>query len=169
MNYYEILYIVHPALEGGHLQDITKSVDELLEKNGAKVKVQDNWGRKRLAYPIDKQNYGSYILTQFESDGKTNNAILKDLDHNSNVLGSLITKIEKSELITKKDKKDETPADETPAEKTPAEETPAEETPAEETPAEKTPADETPEKESPAKEGLSKDTDSDEKKSKEKD
>ena len=139
MNYYEILYIVHPALEGGHLQDITKSVDELLEKNGAKVKVQDNWGRKRLAYPIDKQNYGSYILTQFESDGKTNNAILKDLDHNSNVLGSLITKIEKSELITKKDKKDETPADETPAE------------------------------ESPAEEGLSKDTDSDEKKSKEKD
>ena len=116
MNYYEILYIVHPALEGGHLQDITKSVDELLEKNGAKVKVQDNWGRKRLAYPIDKQNYGSYILTQFESDGKTNNAILKDLDHNSNVLGSLITKIEKSELITKKDKKEETPAEESPAE-----------------------------------------------------
>ena len=154
MNYYEILYIVHPALEGGHLQDITKSVDELLEKNGAKVKVQDNWGRKRLAYPIDKQNYGSYILTQFESDGKTNDTILKDLDHNSNVLGSLITKIEKSELITKKDKKEETPAEETPAEETPAEETPAEETPAEETPAE---------------EGLSKDTDSDEKKSKEKD
>ena len=149
MNYYEILYIVHPALEGGHLQDITKSVDELLEKNGAKVKVQDNWGRKRLAYPIDKQNYGSYILTQFESDGKTNNAILKDLDHNSNVLGSLITKIEKSELITKKDKKEETPADETPADETPTDETPTEE--------------------SPAEEGLSKDTDSDEKKSKEKD
>ncbi|MBJ48851.1 MAG: 30S ribosomal protein S6 [Candidatus Marinimicrobia bacterium] len=154
MNYYEILYIVHPALEGGHLQDITKSVDELLEKNGAKVKVQDNWGRKRLAYPIDKQNYGSYILTQFESDGKTNNAILKDLDHNSNVLGSLITKIEKSELITKKDKKEETPAEETPTDETPAEETPTDETPAEE---------------SPAEEGLSKDTDSDEKKSKEKD
>ena len=159
MNYYEILYIVHPALEGGHLQDITKSVDELLEKNGAKVKVQDNWGRKRLAYPIDKQNYGSYILTQFESDGKTNNAILKDLDHNSNVLGSLITKIEKSELITKKDKKDEKPAEETPAEESPAEEKPTDEKPAEETPAE----------ESPAEEGLSKDTDSDEKKSKEKD
>ena len=45
MRYYEILYIVHPALEGGHLQDITKSVDELLEKNGAKVEVQDNWGK----------------------------------------------------------------------------------------------------------------------------
>ena len=31
MKYYEILYIVHPALEGGHLQDITKSVDEVLK------------------------------------------------------------------------------------------------------------------------------------------
>ena len=69
MKYYEILYIVHPALEGGHLQDITKSIDEVLEKNGVKIKVQDNWGRKKLAYPIEKQNYGTYVLTQFESAG----------------------------------------------------------------------------------------------------
>ena len=38
MKYYEILYIVHPALEGGHLQDITKSVDEILEKQGVKIR-----------------------------------------------------------------------------------------------------------------------------------
>ena len=54
MRYYEILYIVHPALEGGHLQDIIKSVDQLLEKNGAKIEAQDVWGKKKLAYPIDK-------------------------------------------------------------------------------------------------------------------
>ena len=128
MNYYEILYIVHPALEGGHLQDITKSVDELLEKNGAKVKAQDNWGRKRLAYPIEKQNYGTYILTQFESDGRSNNDILKDLDHNSNVLGSLISKIEQSELLSNKNlKTKEAARQEAPKEEAAKEETPAEE------------------------------------------
>ena len=138
MNYYEILYIVHPALEGGHLQDITKSVDELLEKNGAKVKAQDNWGRKRLAYPIEKQNYGTYILTQFESDGRSNNDILKDLDHNSNVLGSLISKIEQSELLsnenlkTKEAAKEEAPKEEAAKEEAPKEEAAKEETPAEE-------------------------------------
>ena len=133
MNYYEILYIVHPALEGGHLQDITKSVDELLEKNGAKVKAQDNWGRKRLAYPIEKQNYGTYILTQFESDGRSNNDILKDLDHNSNVLGSLISKIEQSELLSNKNlKTKEAPKEEAAKEEAPKEEAAKEETPAEE-------------------------------------
>ena len=93
MKYYEILYIVHPALEGGHLQDITKSVDEILEKQGSKIKTRDNWGKKRLAYPIEKQNYGTYILTQFESEGSNNNKILQDLDHNSNILGALISRI----------------------------------------------------------------------------
>ena len=112
MRYYEILYIVHPALEGGHLQDITKSVDEVLEKNGAKIEVQDNWGKKRLAYPIEKENYGTYILTQFQSDGSKNNTILEQLEHNSNVLASLISKIEKSELLSKDDVKVEVPAEE---------------------------------------------------------
>ena len=148
MNYYEILYIVHPALEGGHLQDITKSVDELLEKNGAKVKAQDNWGRKRLAYPIEKQNYGTYILTQFESDGRSNKDILKDLDHNSNVLGSLISKIEQSELLsnknlkTKEAAKEEVPKEEAAKEEVPKEEAAKEEAPKEEAAKEETPAEE---------------------------
>ena len=131
MKYYEILYIVHPALEGGHLQDITKSVDEVLEKNGAKIKAQDNWGRKRLAYPIEKQNYGTYILTQFASDGSSNNTILLDLEHNSNVLGALISKIEESEILSKEQLKLKAEALE--AKKRPAETSPAKEAaPAEE-------------------------------------
>ena len=148
MNYYEILYIVHPALEGGHLQDITKSVDELLDKNGAKVKAQDNWGRKRLAYPIEKQNYGTYILTQFESDGRSNSDILKDLDHNSNILGSLISKIEQSELLsnenlkTKEAANEEAPKEEAPKAEAANEEAPKEEAAKEETPAEEENSDE---------------------------
>ena len=101
MKYYEKLYIVHPALEGGHLQDITKSVDDILEKQGSKIKTRDNWGKKRLAYPIEKQNYGTYILIQFESEGSSNNKILQDLDHNSNILGALISRIEESEILSK--------------------------------------------------------------------
>ena len=62
MKYYEVLYIVHPALEGGHLHDIVKSIDALIDKYGGKIEAQDNWGKKKLAYPIDKQNYGIYIL-----------------------------------------------------------------------------------------------------------
>ena len=146
MKYYEILYIVHPALEGGHLQDIVKSVNDLIEKNKGKIESNNDWGKKKLAYPIDKQKYGTYVLAQFSSkDGSGNTKVLKDLEHNSNILAYLLSNIEKNDIIESK----ETPAEETPAEEAPAEETPAEETPAEEAPAEEAPAEETPAEEAP--------------------
>ena len=49
MKYYEILYIVHPALEGGHLKDIIKSTDELIKKNGGELLACDNWGKKEIS------------------------------------------------------------------------------------------------------------------------
>ena len=119
MRYYEILYIVHSALEGGHLEDITKSVDELLQKHGGKIEATDVWGKKRLAYLIDKESYGTYVLTQFSVDEPKNNLILEALEHNSNVLASLISKIEENEII--KDSKEE-PAEETESKEEPAEE-----------------------------------------------
>ena len=99
MRYYEILYIVHSALEGGHLEDIIKSVNELLEKHGGKIEAHDVWGKKKLAYLIDKQSYGTYVLTQFSVEEPKNNLILENLEHNSNVLASLISKIEQNEII----------------------------------------------------------------------
>ena len=66
MKYYEILYIVHPALEGVHLQDIVKSVDDLIGKNNDRLN-QIVIGEKSVAYPIEKQKYGNYVLVQFQS------------------------------------------------------------------------------------------------------
>ena len=131
MKYYEILYIVHPALEGGHLQDIVKSVDDLIEKNKGKVESNSDWGKKKLAYPIEKQKYGNYVLVQFQSEGLDNDKILKDLEHNPNILAYLLSNIDKSDIV-KESIKEESPAEESPAEESPAEEAPAEEAPAEE-------------------------------------
>jgi len=150
MKYYEILYIVHPALEGGHLQDIVKSVDGLIEKNKGKIESNSDWGKKKLAYPIEKQKYGSYVLVQFNSNGLENDKILKDLEHNPNILAYLLSNIEKSDIIL--ESKEEAPAEEAPAEEAPAEEAPAEEAPAEEAPAEEAPAEEAPAEEAPAEE-----------------
>ena len=101
MKYYEILYIVHPALEGGHLKDIIKSTDELIKKNGGELLACDNWGKKKLAYLIEKQSYGNYVLTQFSSSGEKNNNILQNLEHNSNILAYLLSNIEESQILDK--------------------------------------------------------------------
>ena len=149
MKYYEILYIVHPALEGGHLQDIVKSVDDLIGKNKGKIESNSDWGKKKLAYPIEKQKYGNYVLVQFQSEGLDNDKILKDLEHNPNILAYLLSNIDKSDIV-KESIKEEAPAEEAPAEEAPAEEAPAEEAPAEEAPAEEAPAEEAPAEEAPA-------------------
>ena len=117
MKYYEILYIVHPALEGGHLQDIIKSVDKIVEKNSGNLLASDNWGKKKLAYLIDKQSYGNYVLTQFSSDSENNANILKELEHNSNILAYLISRIKESEILKKKNNIEvETSSEEAPSE-----------------------------------------------------
>ena len=41
--------------------------NDLIEKNKGKIESNNDWGKKKLAYPIDKQKYGTYILLQFEA------------------------------------------------------------------------------------------------------
>ena len=160
MRYYEILYIVHSALEGGHLEDIIKSVDELLGKHGGKVESTDIWGKKRLAYLIEKQSYGTYILTQFSVDEPKNNLILESIEQNPNILASLISKIEEDELnkdsennVDKEVKRKEAPAKESKDEEATAEESKDEEATAEESKDEEAPAEESKDEEAPAEEG----------------
>ena len=99
MNYYETLYIVHPALESGRLKDIILSIQKMIESKDIKILSTDVWGKKKLAYLIDKQQYGSYVLVQLHSNGSNINKINSELEHNPDVLSYLTTRIEESNLI----------------------------------------------------------------------
>jgi len=100
MAYYETMYIVHPALEAGRLKDLIQSVEKDLMDLGGKTHVIDVWGKKKLAYPINKEKYGMYILFQFEADGSKNKEFNLGLDHNSNILAYLTTKIDNNTLLS---------------------------------------------------------------------
>jgi small subunit ribosomal protein S6 len=66
MRYYETLYIVNPNLENEALDQTMGEIRTELEKTKSKLINHRVWGKKRLAYQIDKQKYGSYILLHFE-------------------------------------------------------------------------------------------------------
>ena len=70
MRYYETIYIVNPNLDNNTLSKILVETGEELAKTKSKVINHYNWGKKRLAYPIDKQKYGSYIILQYEGGDK---------------------------------------------------------------------------------------------------
>jgi len=99
MNYYETMYIVHPAIESGRLKDLILSVEKNMNSLGGKTCAINVWGKKKLAYAINKEKYGMYILFQFKNDGKSNKDFNLGLDHNANILAYLTTKIDENNVL----------------------------------------------------------------------
>ena len=106
MNNYEIVYIIHPALQEGRLSDIKNKIHDKIVSFKGKVLYDDNWGKKKLAYAIDKQKYGTYLFCQFLLEGKDVKEINTDCELNSNILRHLITRIESGDILDENDKKE---------------------------------------------------------------
>ncbi|SVC32449.1 uncharacterized protein METZ01_LOCUS285303 [marine metagenome] len=99
MNYYETLYIVHPSMEAGRLKDIIMGVEDSLKKLGGEPLVVELWGKRKLSYHIDKQKYGTYVLIQYNGEGKCTNDFAVELEHNPNILAYLTTAIESNDVL----------------------------------------------------------------------
>ena len=63
---YETIFIVNPTLEEAAAASVADKFKSLIEANGTNVEVED-WGKRRLAYPIEDQTEGVYTLVRFES------------------------------------------------------------------------------------------------------
>lgn len=68
MRYYETLFIVHPNYEQERLNSVIKMVEGHIAEIGGHVLAVDDWGKRRLAYPIEKQKSGNYVLIYFEAE-----------------------------------------------------------------------------------------------------
>ncbi len=66
MQFYETLYIVDSNLENKSLEKTMTDIGKKLEETKSKIINHRIWGKKRLAYPIQRQKYGSYIIMQYE-------------------------------------------------------------------------------------------------------
>ncbi len=63
---YETIFIVHPSLDEESRTALIERFKSLIESNGTLEEV-DEWGTRRLAYEIDDQREGYYVLINFES------------------------------------------------------------------------------------------------------
>ena len=95
MRYYESLFIVNPSYEGDALDGIKNEYAELIEENGGHIYSLDDWGKKRLAYTIDKQKYGIYVLIQFAAEGSLIRELEDNQRLNDSVLGYLTVRLDK--------------------------------------------------------------------------
>ena len=100
MTYYETMYIVHPALEAGRLKDLILSVEKSMHNLGGETCALNVWGKKKLAYAINKEKYGMYVLFQFKNNGESNKDFNLGLEHNTDVLAYLTTKINQDSILS---------------------------------------------------------------------
>jgi small subunit ribosomal protein S6 len=65
MRLYEVVYILDPALDEGAANAKLEKFHELATAKGGEVSAVDHWGSRQLAYPINKQKNGYYVVAQF--------------------------------------------------------------------------------------------------------
>lgn len=67
--HYELLYLVSNKFTEDELKPILEKVTKIIGDKGGKITLTDEWGKKRLAYPIKSFAYGYYTLIEFDSEG----------------------------------------------------------------------------------------------------
>ena len=65
MRNYESLYIIHPEVVGDELAAMVEKFQKVLTDQAAEIHKLDNWGVRKLAYPIKKVERGNYVQTLF--------------------------------------------------------------------------------------------------------
>lgn len=65
---YESTFIVNAALEDSDIEAVVSKVTSYIENQGGTINKADKWGRRRLAYPINKKFNGFYVYIEFDAD-----------------------------------------------------------------------------------------------------
>ena len=76
MNCYETVFILTPVLSDDQMKEAVEKFKDVLVQNGAEIVNEEQWGLKKLAYPIQKKSTGFYCLLEFKGEP----TIVKKLD-----------------------------------------------------------------------------------------
>ena len=88
MNKYESIIIVNSNLNEEEIKKVETSITDLIKENGILEKVE-NWGKKKLAYPVKKHQYGIYMDFKFESKPE----FAEELERKYNITEEIIKNI----------------------------------------------------------------------------
>ena len=97
MRHYEIIFLVHPDQSeqvGGMVERYTK----LIEEDGGKIHRLEDWGRRQLAYPIDKIHKAHYIMLNVECSAKALDELTENFRYNDAVIRNMV--IRRDEAVT---------------------------------------------------------------------
>ncbi len=95
MKNYETLIVVTPLLSEEQMKEVIAKFKKVLTDNGAEIVAEDNWGLKKLAYPIQKKSTGFYHLTEFKADGALINKLEVEYKRDERIMRFLTIALDK--------------------------------------------------------------------------
>ncbi len=95
MNHYETVFILNPVLSDTQIEETVKKFEDFLKKQGAKMVAKENWGLKKLAYPIQNKKSGFYHLFEFAAPGEAINPYEQEFRRDERVMRFLTVKLDK--------------------------------------------------------------------------
>ena len=94
MNRYELTYIIDTALEETARKELIEKVSALIAANDGEVeKVDETWGKRRLAYAINYKTEGWYVLVTFKAPADLPKELERNLEIYDSVLRYLVVKL----------------------------------------------------------------------------
>ena len=76
MNHYETVFILTPVLSAEQMKEAVEKFEKILTDNGAAIVNKEEWGLRKLAYPIQKKSTGFYTLIEFDAEP----SVIKNLE-----------------------------------------------------------------------------------------
>lgn len=92
-NTYEVAVLYHPDLEID-LEKAGSRIEKILADNKAKITKTDNWGKRKLAYPIKKQDFAVYVFYTVEMPGESVAKVEQTFNITDEIIRFMITKLD---------------------------------------------------------------------------
>ncbi len=129
-NQYETVFIMTPVLSDEQMKETVQKFEKILTDKGAEIVHQENWGLRKLEYPIQKKSSGFYHLIEFKAEGPVVEALELQYRRDERIIRFLTVSMDKyaiayaekrranrkEKAAAKEEVKEEAPATEQPQE-----------------------------------------------------
>ena len=95
MNHYETVFILNPVLSDTQIKETVQKFNDYLVSKGAEMISKEDWGLKKLAYPIQKKKSGFYHLLDYKVAGEAISSFELEFRRDDSVMRYLTVRLDK--------------------------------------------------------------------------
>ncbi len=95
LNQYETVFITTPVLSESQMKETVDKFKKTLTDNGSEIVHEENWGLRKLAYPIQKKSTGFYYLIEFRAEGTIIQKLETEFKRDERIIRFLVVGLDK--------------------------------------------------------------------------